>query len=459
MAVKIKQHYQCQHCGAMFTKWSGQCGECAHWNALEEVSATEAKVRQRFKGYSGKNSSAVKTLAQITPENIARLTSGFTELDRVLGGGIVNDAVVMIGGDPGIGKSTILLQVLTQLSQKISTLYVTGEESLQQVALRAKRLSLMADNVNLLPETRIEIILEVALKLKPKFIVIDSIQTAHSVDIGSPPGTVSQLRECTAKLVQFAKVHGIAIFLIGHVTKEGALAGPRVLEHMVDTVLYFEGGRDTRYRVIRAIKNRFGAVNELGIFAMTETGLKAISNPSAIFLSGQQQAVSGSVVMAAWEGTRPLLVELQALVDQSHLGNPRRVVIGVDANRLTIGLAVLHQKLGIATYDQDVFINIVGGVRIMETSADLALICAVLSSLKKKALPRDLVIFGEVGLVGEVRPVEGGLARLKEAKKHGFKRALIPKANLQGQTNLPDMQIFSLATLDELVNIFEELSL
>lgn len=458
MAIKIKQYFQCQQCAAVFNKWSGQCIDCGSWNAIQEVASQDASIQKTFKGYSGKHSCAIKTLSDIQPENIARLSTGFSELDRVLGGGLVSDAIVMIGGDPGIGKSTILLQVLAKLTPNIPTLYVTGEESLQQVALRAQRLTLQAGNLKLLAETRVEIILDMALRQKPKFMVIDSIQTMHSVEIAAAPGSVSQLRECTAKLVQFSKSHGIAIFLIGHVTKDGALAGPRVLEHMVDTVLYFEGGRDTRYRVIRAIKNRFGAVNELGIFAMTEQGLKAVSNPSAIFLSGANNTVSGSVIMAAWEGSRPLLVELQALVDQSHLGNPRRVVVGVDTNRLTIALAVLHQKLGIATYDQDVFINIVGGVRIMETSADLALICAVLSSLKKKPLPRDLIIFGEVGLVGEVRPVEGGLARLKEAKKHGFKRALIPKANLQGQTELPDMDLFSLSSLDELLTLFDELS-
>ncbi|PHQ82100.1 MAG: DNA repair protein RadA [Coxiella sp. (in: Bacteria)] len=337
--------------------------------------------------------------------------------------------MVLIGGDPGIGKSTLLLQVLCQLSKNYKPLYVTGEESLQQVAMRAKRLNLSADKLTLLAETSVESIIRHAERHKPNIMVIDSVQTIFTERVQSAPGGVGQVRESCSQLTRFAKQKGIAMFFVGHVTKDGAIAGPRVLEHMVDTVLYFEGERDGRYRLLRAVKNRFGAVNELGVFAMTDNGLKQVSNPSALFLSGFRAQASGSAIMVTWEGSRPLLVEIQALVDESHLPNPRRVTVGLDQNRLAMLLAVLNRHAHVSSYDQDVFVNAVGGLRVRETAADLAVLLAVLSSLKNKPLPDGLVVFGEVGLSGEIRPVPSGQERLKEAHKHGFKMALVPKGN------------------------------
>jgi DNA repair protein RadA/Sms len=354
-----------------------------------------------------------------------------SELDRVLGGGLVSGSIVLIGGDPGIGKSTLLLQTMSTLSQISSTppLYVTGEESPQQVSLRAQRLGLNVHQVKLLTETQVEKIIAMAQKEKPKVMVVDSIQTIHTEMLQSAQGSVSQVRESAAQLVRFAKQTNIAVFLVGHVTKEGALAGPRVLEHMVDTVLYFEGDTGTSFRVIRSIKNRFGAVNELGVFSMTDKGLVEVTNPSAIFVSREAEEVPGSIIMVTHEGTRPLLVEVQALVDNTHNPNPRRVVLGLDQNRLAVLLAVLHRHGGIATYDMDIFINVVGGIRINETGADLAILVAVLSSLRNVTLSRNLVVFGEIGLGGEIRPVPNGVERLREAAKHGFRRAIVPKAN------------------------------
>ncbi|MFW6342341.1 MAG: DNA repair protein RadA, partial [Halothiobacillaceae bacterium] len=356
-------------------------------------------------------------------------TTGMDELDRVLGGGLVEGSVVLIGGDPGIGKSTLLLQTTALLQDRLDGLYVTGEESLQQVALRARRLGLDAGALKLMSETSVEQIIAASDRLQPKLMVVDSIQTLHSEDLGAAPGSVSQVREATARLVRLAKNRGISVFIVGHVTKEGALAGPRVLEHMVDTVLYFEGEPGARFRVVRAVKNRFGAANELGVFAMTDSGLKPVSNPSAIFLSRHQDAVSGSVIMVTREGTRPLLVEVQALVAESPLGNPRRVAVGLEQNRLALLLAVMHRHGQIAMFDQDVFLNVVGGVRVAETASDLPTLLAILSSFRNRPLPHDLVVFGEVGLAGEIRPVPGGPERLHEAAKHGFTRAIIPKAN------------------------------
>lgn len=425
-----KQVYTCQQCAAQFSKWAGQCGNCGAWNSISEQAVLVAKtVNPRFKGYAAQSEAQVTRLIDVPLDQQARTPTGLSELDRVLGGGLIAGSVVLIGGDPGIGKSTLLLQTLTYLSQQQKVLYVTGEESPQQVSLRAKRLQLKADDLQLLAATQVEKILQVASQEKPRIMVIDSIQTMYTDLLQSAPGGVGQVRESAAQLVQFAKQTQTALFLVGHVTKDGALAGPRVLEHMVDAVLYFEGQSDSRYRVIRAIKNRFGAVNELGVFAMTEKGLREINNPSAIFLSREADAVPGSVVMVTWEGSRPLLVEVQALVNESHLGNPRRVTVGLDQNRLAMLLAVLHRHGGIVTYDQDVFLNVVGGVRVLETGADLALLLAVLSSLRNHALPLDLIAFGEVGLAGEIRPVQSGQERIKEAVKHGFKRAIIPKAN------------------------------
>ncbi len=426
--AKIKIHYQCSSCEAVTPKWSGQCGNCGAWNTLTEqaTSTDDTRKMQASTGYSGSVES--KTLGNVEFTQTDFTPTGTSELDRVLGGGIVAGSVILIGGDPGIGKSTILLQTLAHLASTQPCIYVSGEESVQQIALRAKRLQIEAPDLALITETCVETILATANKDKPKIMVLDSIQTLFSEALASAPGSVSQVRESAAQVVRYAKQTGTAIILVGHVTKEGALAGPRVLEHMVDTVLYFEGGSNSRYRVIRAVKNRFGAVNELGVFAMTETGLKAVSNPSAIFLSRHDEAVSGSVVMVTREGTRPMLIEVQALVDTSH-GNPRRVSLGLDQNRLSMLLAVMHRHAGIAMFDQDVFVNVVGGLRVTETASDLAVLMACLSSFKDKPLPADLALFGEVGLAGEIRPVPYGDERLIEAAKHGYKRVIVPKSN------------------------------
>ncbi|AWM81633.1 DNA repair protein RadA [Gammaproteobacteria bacterium ESL0073] len=426
--AKAKRLYGCTECGATFPKWSGQCPECGAWNTLVETVIDNSPMSSSSKSWTGQ-SAQIKTLAEVSTEETPRFTTHSSELDRVLGGGLVDGSIVLIGGDPGIGKSTILLQTLCNIANYHSALYVTGEESQQQVAMRARRLGLPEHKLKVMTETCIESIIYTAKQEKPKVMVIDSIQTIFTEQLQSAPGGVAQVRESAALLTRYAKQNDTAIFLVGHVTKEGALAGPRVLEHMVDTVLYFEGESDGRLRLLRAVKNRFGAVNELGVFAMTDKGLKEISNPSAIFLSRAQEAVPGSVVMATWEGSRPMLVEVQALVDTSHLGNPRRVTLGLDQNRLAMLLAVLHRHGGVPTYDQDVFINVVGGVKVLETAADLALLATVISSLRNRPLSHDLLVFGEVGLSGEIRPVPSGQERLKEAAKHGFKRAIIPKAN------------------------------
>ena len=437
-----KINYVCKQCGDNVPKWAGQCQSCKEWNTLEEVIVEETVGKDKYRSnYTGIKSNVCILDTVETSEEI-RIPTGLTELDHVLGGGLVSGSVVLIGGDPGIGKSTLLLQTLSILSQKpvYKPLYVTGEESPQQVSLRAKRLGLDVKNLRLLTETQIEIILNTAQAEQPKIMVIDSIQTMYTELLQSAQGSVSQVRESAALLVRFAKRTGTAIFLVGHVTKDGSLAGPRILEHMVDTVLYFEGDSGTRFRIIRAIKNRFGAVNELGVFAMTDKGLREVSNPSAIFLSNEQENVPGSVIMVSHEGTRPLLVEVQALVDESPAPNPRRVALGLDQNRLAVLLAVLHRHGQIATYNMDVFINVVGGVRVNETGADLAILLAILSSLNDIVLPRDLVVFGEIGLGGEIRPIPNGLERLREADKHGFKRAIIPRANAPKE-KLPSIEI------------------
>lgn len=433
MATK-KITYVCQQCGWTSPKWTGRCAECGAWNSLEETRLPESPPRTRSAGYSGTRAD-IYVLDTVETVLERRIPTGLSELDRVLGGGLVPGSVVLIGGDPGIGKSTLLLQALATLSQypevqENSPVYVTGEESPQQISARARRLNLNGQRIKLVTETQMEAILMTLREEKPSIIVIDSIQTVYTDSLSSAPGSVTQVRECAAQLVRFAKQANVAVFLVGHVTKEGALAGPRVLEHMVDTVLYFEGDSGTRFRVIRAIKNRFGAVNELGVFAMTDRGLKEVSNPSALFLSHHEADVAGSVIMVTWEGSRPLLVEVQALVDESHMPNPRRVTVGLDQNRLAMLLAVLHRHGGVATYNQDVFVNVVGGVRVNETGADLAVLGAVLSSLRNAPLPKGLVVFGEVGLAGEIRPVPNGLERLREAEKHGFNRAIVPKTNV-----------------------------
>jgi len=452
--AKTKLQYLCNSCGSVHNKWAGQCGDCGEWNSLvESVYEKEtSSSSSRFTGYAGK--AAVKNMRDIELQEEPRTPTGITELDRVLGGGLVQGSVVLMGGNPGIGKSTLLTQTLATLGDNMNALYVTGEESLQQVTLRARRLNFGDDKFQLLAETCVERILQLAKHASPQVMVIDSIQTIYTELLQSAPGAVAQVRESAAQLVRYAKQTNTALFLVGHVTKEGTLAGPRVLEHMVDTVLYFEGDSGERYRMIRAIKNRFGAVNELGLFAMTETGLKTVSNPSAIFLSRHDEPVAGSVITVTREGNRPLLVEVQALVDESHLGNPRRVTLGLDQNRLSMLLAVLHRHGGIPMYDQDVFINIVGGVRVTETAADTAMLLSILSSFRDQPLPQKLFTFGEIGLAGEIRPVPNGQERLKEAAKHGFTHAVIPKGNMPKPQDIPaDMEIIAVSRVSELLDI------
>ena len=427
--AKLKMLYVCSSCGASKSKWAGQCGDCGEWNTMMETTPQPATNRAGFApGISGH--ARIQSLHEVELETEERTQTGIGELDRVLGGGLVHGSVTLIGGDPGIGKSTLLTQTMAALSGSLPCLYVTGEESLQQVSLRARRLGLTQNGLDLLSATCVENIITLASRQKPRVMVIDSIQTIYTETLASAPGAVGQVRESAAQLVRFAKQSGTALFLVGHVTKEGTLAGPRVLEHMVDTVLYFEGDSGERYRMIRAVKNRFGAVNELGVFAMTDTGLKPVNNPSAIFLSRHDEPVPGSIITVIREGSRPLLIEVQALVDESHSANPRRICLGLDANRLNMLLAVMHRHGGIALFDQDVFVNVVGGVRVTETGADTALLLAALSSFRNRPLPTHLVSFGEIGLAGEIRPVPNGQERLREAAKHGFRHAIVPEANM-----------------------------
>ncbi len=451
--AKAKVSYSCTQCGATAPKWTGQCVDCGAWNSLTEITAVVSSRHSRFAGFAGEaGQSAVQLLTDVMPDDVKRHATGINEFDRVLGGGLVPGSVVLLGGDPGIGKSTLLLQTLVSLGQQQKVLYITGEESLQQVSLRAHRLGLGSSATSLLAETQVEKILATAQQEQPRVMVVDSIQTVFTEQLQSAPGAVAQVRETAAQLVRYAKQTQTTVFLVGHVTKEGTLAGPRVLEHMVDTVLYFEGDSGSRYRLIRAFKNRYGAVNELGVFAMTDKGLREVSNPSAIFLSRHEDAVPGSVVMVTLEGSRPLLVEVQALVDESHLANPRRVTTGLENNRLAMLLAVLHRHGGIVTYDQDVFANVVGGVRVTETGADLAVVMALMSSLRSRTMPQDMIVFGEVGLAGEIRPVPNGQERLMEAAKHGFKRAIIPKANAPRQ-KFAGLEVIPVSRLDEALAI------
>lgn len=447
--MKVKTRFICGQCAAVSAQWAGQCLQCGNWNSISEEGVASAGRSSRMGNYANQRTE-VTAIEDVVLSNELRLDCGLSELNRVLGGGLVDGSVVLIGGDPGIGKSTLLLQTLANLVQHQKVLYVTGEESLQQVAMRASRLQLPVKGLRLLAETQVERILSHAQKETPRIMVIDSIQTIFTDTLSSAPGGVGQVRESAAQLVRFAKMTQTAVFLIGHVTKEGALAGPRVLEHMVDCVLYFEGQSDSRFRVIRAIKNRFGAVNELGVFAMTDRGLKEVSNPSAIFLSRQPEATPGSAVMVTWEGSRPMLVEVQALVDESHGQQPKRVTAGLEHNRLAILLAVLHRHGGVATFDQDVFINVVGGVKVTETGSDLALLAAVVSSLRNRIFDRETIIFGEIGLAGEIRPVQSGQERLREAAKHGFKRAIVPFANAPKQP-VGDMQIEAVKHLQDVL--------
>ena len=457
MMAKAKTAYVCGECGAEYTKWQGQCTECGVWNTLSEIvleSATPAgkasPAASRRSGWAGKTEAPkITALKDVQQSEQARVSTGIGEFDRVLGGGLVEGAVVLIGGDPGIGKSTLLLQALASMASTLPVLYVTGEESLAQVAGRAVRLDLPLEGLNALAETGIENILQHASVARPKLIVADSVQTLWTESLTAAPGSVSQVRESAARLVRYAKETGTAVFLVGHVTKEGGIAGPRVLEHMVDAVLYFEGESGSRFRLLRAFKNRFGAVNELGVFAMGEKGLKEVSNPSAIFLSGGSTHQPGSCVMVTRECTRPLMVEVQALVDASPLSNPRRVAVGLEQNRLAMLLAVLHRHGGIVVGDQDVFVNVVGGIRVQETAADLPVLLAVLSSLRDRPLAEKTIAFGEVGLSGEIRPVPNGEDRLKEAATHGFKRAIVPKANAPKASSIKGMEIVAVERLSQ----------
>jgi DNA repair protein RadA/Sms len=450
--AKPKTAYVCNECGAEHSQWQGQCSACNAWNTLTRISLGTARTpaaaqQSRRSGYAGATSAAVQTLAAINLEELPRIVTGIGELDRVLGGGLVPGSVVLIGGNPGAGKSTLLLQLMCQLSLQLKAMYVTGEESLQQVGMRARRLGLPSEQLLMLAETNVAEITAAAQEQQPKLLVIDSIQVMHSADVASAPGSVSQVRECAAWLIQYAKQTGTAMLFVGHVTKDGTLAGPKVLEHMIDCFLMLDGD-DNRYRTLRGHKNRFGAVNELGIFAMTETGLREVKNPSAIFLARTDEIAAGSLVTVLWEGTRPLLVEIQALVDSSQLGNPRRIAVGLDHNRMAMLLAVLHRHGGLFMADKDVFVNVVGGVKVSETSADLALLLAIVSSFRDRVLPRELVVFGEVGLAGEIRPVPSGQERLQEAAKHGFSRAIVPKANAPRQP-IAGMQVVAVSKLSE----------
>jgi DNA repair protein RadA/Sms len=452
--AKAKTVYTCTECGATEPKWQGQCPSCMEWNTLvesiAESSTSTNRYANKFEGLA--STGQLQKLSSVKAADIARQPTGISEFDRVLGGGLVEGGVILIGGDPGIGKSTLLLQTLCHLGKSSQAIYVSGEESPQQIAMRAKRLGLDASNVDLLAEINLEKILATLQTHQPNIAVIDSIQTVYSEALQSAPGSVAQVRECSAQLTRLAKQLGITVILVGHVTKEGSLAGPRVLEHIVDTVLYFEGDQNSSFRLIRAFKNRFGAVNELGVFAMTEKGLKEVSNPSALFLSHHEQQVAGSCITVTMEGTRPLLIEIQALVDESHAPSPKRLCVGLEQNRLAMLLAVLHRHAGVACFDQDVFINAVGGVKISEPAVDLSVLLSITSSLKNKPLDSKLIVFGEVGLAGEVRPVTGGQVRLKEAAKLGFTKAIVPKANAP-KSKIQGLEVIAVERLDQALNV------
>jgi DNA repair protein RadA/Sms len=443
--AKAKTVYSCTECGGTAPKWQGQCPQCGAWNTLVETVA--APVSARFENVAGLRS-AITSLASVSARENERIATGLAEFDRVTGGGLVAGGVVLLGGDPGIGKSTLLLQASAALGATRRTLYVTGEESLEQIALRAQRLGLDNAPIELLAEVQLESIVAAIASTQPEVVVVDSIQTIYTEALQSAPGSVAQVRECAAQLTRLAKQRGVIVVFVGHVTKEGAIAGPRVLEHIVDTVLYFEGDPHSSFRLVRAIKNRFGAANELGVFAMTERGLKGVSNPSALFLSQHAQNVPGSAIVATLEGSRPLLVEVQALVDPVQGGVPRRLAVGLDAQRLSLLLAVLHRHGGVETGGYDVFVNAVGGVRILEPAADLAVLSAIDSSLKNRALPHKSIVFGEVGLAGEIRPVQRGQERIREAAKLGFTTMLVPSANKPKQ-GIDGVKVVAVDRVDE----------
>jgi DNA repair protein RadA/Sms len=454
--AKAKTIYVCQACGGSTPRWQGQCPACQAWNTLEESLSESTSSNARFQGLA--QAVPRQKLSAIKAEDMPRLPTGVDEFDRVLGGGLVPGGVVLIGGDPGIGKSTLLLQALAEMSAAgVSVLYSSGEESAAQIALRAKRIALTAPQLEVLAEIQLEKLLTTIDAARPQVVVVDSIQTVYSDALTSAPGSVAQVRECAAQLTRYAKSSGICMLMVGHVTKDGHLAGPRVLEHIVDTVLYFEGDTHSSFRLVRSIKNRFGAVNELGVFAMTEKGLKGVSNPSAIFLSQHAEMVPGACVLVTQEGSRPLLVEIQALVDTAHIPNPRRLAVGLEQHRLAMLLAVLHRHAGIACFDQDVFLNAVGGVKISEPAADLAVLLAIQSSIRNRALPKELIVFGEVGLAGEIRPCPRGQERLKEAAKLGFSIAIIPKANLP-KSKIPGLRVIPVERIDEAISAANELS-
>jgi len=450
--AKIKSAFVCTDCGSDLSKWQGQCPDCGQWNTIKEIKLSKSSTARgaASAGFAG-TSSEIQTLGSIDLKDQPRFTSGIGEFDRVLGGGLVPGSAILVGGHPGAGKSTLLLQTVCALATSMDVLYVTGEESLQQVAMRAKRLGLNADNLKLFSETRLEAIESTIDSIKPRVLVVDSIQVVLTDLIDSAPGSVSQVRECAARLTRIAKQSGMVLFLVGHVTKDGSIAGPKVLEHMIDCSIMLEGSNDSRFRTLRGIKNRFGAVNELGVFAMVEKGLMEVKNPSAIFLNRGTEAMPGSVITILWEGTRPLLVELQALLDESQGSYPKRVALGLDQNRLSMLLAVLHRHGGVHCGDQDVFVNLVGGVKTTETSTDLASLAAIVSSLRGVALPQDLVLFGEVGLSGEIRPVPSGQERIQEALKHGFKRAIIPFGNKPRQ-DIAGMEVVLIKKLSDLLS-------
>ena len=453
--AKVKTIYICQSCGGTSAKWQGQCPSCQAWNTLEE-GLPEGSSNSRFQGLA--QSLPRQKLSAISAEDLPRFSTGVEEFDRVLGGGLVPGGVVLLGGDPGIGKSTLLLQALAEMSSAgMNVLYSSGEESAAQIALRAKRIALDAPQLEVLAEIQLEKLLSIMDTVKPQVLVVDSIQTLYSEVLSSAPGSVAQVRECAAQLTRAAKSSGICVLMVVHVTKDGHLAGPRVLEHIVDTVLYFEGDTHSSFRLVRSIKNRFGAVNELGVFAMTEKGLRGVTNPSAIFLSQHEQTVPGACVLVTQEGSRPLLVEIQALVDTAHVPNPRRLAVGLEQARLAMLLAVLHRHAGIACFDQDVFLNAVGGVKISEPAADLAVLLAIQSSIRNRALPKELIVFGEVGLAGEIRPCPRGQERLKEAAKLGFTVAIIPKANMP-KAKIPGLRVIPVERIDQAIAAAAELT-
>jgi len=446
--AKSKVAFVCDQCGSDYPKWQGQCNDCGEWNTLKQINVSGSRpAKDRNSGFSGKLQSA-QPLSEVVTAESPRLTSPFKELDRVLGGGMVPGSAILISGNPGAGKSTLLTQLLCRLADQMPALYVTGEESLAQIALRAERLQLPMKSLQVMSETSVTNICATAAELKPKVMVVDSIQVMFRDDVEASPGGVAQVRESAAHLIRYAKTTNTVLILVGHVTKEGNLAGPRVLEHMIDCFLMLEGDVDGRYRTLRSSKNRFGAVNELGVFAMTDTGLMQVTNPSAIFLSRGDEPAAGSAVMVIWEGTRPMLVEAQALVDANNFGNPRRVAVGFDHSRLAMLLAVLHRHGGLQVSDQDVFVNAVGGIRVDETSSDLTLLLAIVSSFRDKPLPQDLIVFGEVGLSGEIRPVPNGQERIREAAKHGFTRAIVPAGN-KPKTPPGNMQVIGVKSVRE----------